>query len=439
MAESIACQHARQADRRRSRQHRARGIPSETASAATSCRATSTAPPTILSTEDGSGLARGAPRPARRAALTGHPQGLDRDRRRLADRERGSDRRAAAVVRGLADPRDAGGHHPRRQGGRRLASTSRPTSSPGTSSGCSRWNDSTARSAHRTADRRPSATQRNTRRSTRMSLANIPVALEALSDGKPIIVADNEGRENEGDVIIAAESASQEWVAWMVRHTSGFICAPMTNEIADRLDLPPMVEHNQDPRGTAYTVSVDAADRLSTGISASDRAHTLRVLADPTATPAQPEPPGPHHAAARGGWRRARARRPHRGRGRPAEAGRARRRSRAISEIVARRRRDDAAARAHRARRARRRSGHHDRVADRVPGGEALRREIPMPSSTCPSRSRVTFEVETNVPTAARRVPGAGLPRPVRPAPTTSRRSRARRRTAPWSACTPSA
>jgi 3,4-dihydroxy 2-butanone 4-phosphate synthase/GTP cyclohydrolase II len=117
-----------------------------------------------------------------------------------------------------------------------------------------------------------------------MSLANIPVALEALRAGKPIIVADDEGRENEGDVIIAAESASQEWVAWMVKHTSGFICAPMTNEIADRLDLPPMVEHNEDPRGTAYTVSVDAADRLSTGISASDRAHTLRVLADPTAT-----------------------------------------------------------------------------------------------------------------------------------------------------------
>lgn len=125
-----------------------------------------------------------------------------------------------------------------------------------------------------------------------MSLANIPVALEALRAGKPIIVADDEGRENEGDVIIAAESASQEWVAWMVKHTSGFICAPMTNEIADRLELPPMVEHNQDPRGTAYTVSVDAADRLSTGISASDRAHTLRVLADPTATGARLTRPG---------------------------------------------------------------------------------------------------------------------------------------------------
>ncbi|CAN5523691.1 bifunctional 3,4-dihydroxy-2-butanone-4-phosphate synthase/GTP cyclohydrolase II [soil metagenome] len=113
-----------------------------------------------------------------------------------------------------------------------------------------------------------------------MSLSDIPVALEALRAGRPIIVADDEGRENEGDVIMAAESASQEWVAWMVKHTSGYVCAPMTNEIADRLALPLMVAESQDWRGTAYTISVDAADRLSTGISASDRAHTLRVLAD---------------------------------------------------------------------------------------------------------------------------------------------------------------
>ena len=125
-----------------------------------------------------------------------------------------------------------------------------------------------------------------------MSLADIPTALEALRAGKPVIVADDEGRENEGDVIIAAESASREWVAWMVKHTSGFICAPMTNEIADRLDLLPMVEHNQDPRGTAYTVSVDAADRLSTGISAADRSHTLRVLANSESTPASLFRPG---------------------------------------------------------------------------------------------------------------------------------------------------
>jgi 3,4-dihydroxy 2-butanone 4-phosphate synthase/GTP cyclohydrolase II len=125
-----------------------------------------------------------------------------------------------------------------------------------------------------------------------MSLADIPTALRALAEGRPIIVADDEGRENEGDVVMAAQFASQEWIAWTVRYTSGYLCAPLTNEIADRLDLPPMWANNEDPRGTAYTISVDAADRLSTGISASDRAHTLRVLADPESTPAHLIRPG---------------------------------------------------------------------------------------------------------------------------------------------------
>jgi len=125
-----------------------------------------------------------------------------------------------------------------------------------------------------------------------MSLATIPDALEALRSGRPVIVADDENRENEGDVILSAELATPEWVAWTVRWTSGFLCAPMPAEWADRLDLPPMVENNQDSRGTAYTVSVDAADRVSTGISAADRAHTLNVLADPASTPASVIRPG---------------------------------------------------------------------------------------------------------------------------------------------------
>lgn len=125
-----------------------------------------------------------------------------------------------------------------------------------------------------------------------MSLATIPQALTELRAGRPIIVADNESRENEGDVIIAAELASQEWIAWTVRNSSGFICAPMTNEIADRLDLPVMVANNEDARGTNYTISVDAADRLSTGISAADRAHTLRVLSDIQSTPESLHRPG---------------------------------------------------------------------------------------------------------------------------------------------------
>ncbi len=125
-----------------------------------------------------------------------------------------------------------------------------------------------------------------------MSLATIPEAVEALRAGRPVIVADDENRENEGDVILSAELATPEWIAWTVRWSSGFICAPMPADWADRLDLPPMVALNEDARGTAYTVSVDAADRISTGISATDRAHTLNVLADPASTPTSVIRPG---------------------------------------------------------------------------------------------------------------------------------------------------
>lgn len=125
-----------------------------------------------------------------------------------------------------------------------------------------------------------------------MTIASIPTVLTALRAGRPVIVADDEGRENEGDAIIAAQSATPESIAWVVQHTSGLICAPMTNAIADRLNLQQMVRRNEDPRGTAYTVTVDAADRLSTGISAADRAHTLNVLADPSSTPSSVARPG---------------------------------------------------------------------------------------------------------------------------------------------------
>lgn len=125
-----------------------------------------------------------------------------------------------------------------------------------------------------------------------MSLSPISEALDALRAGKPVIVADDENRENEGDIILSAELATPEWLAWTIRWSSGFICAPMPAEWADRLDLPPMVAVNEDARGTAYTVSVDAATRVSTGISATDRAHTLNVLADPASTPASVIRPG---------------------------------------------------------------------------------------------------------------------------------------------------
>ena len=125
-----------------------------------------------------------------------------------------------------------------------------------------------------------------------MSLSTIPEAIEALRQGRPILVADDENRENEGDVIISAQLATPEWLAWTVRWSSGYVCAPMPAEWADRLDLPPMVEVNEDARGTAYTVSVDAASGVTTGISAADRARTLNVLADPESVPTSVIRPG---------------------------------------------------------------------------------------------------------------------------------------------------
>src|SRR5262245_22840509 len=109
----------------------------------------------------------------------------------------------------------------------------------------------------------------------------IEEAIKEIAAGKPIIVVDDEDRENEGDLIFAAEMATTELLAFMVRHTSGFICAPLTEADADRLELPPMYYTNQDRRGTAYTVTVDAREGVTTGISAAERAYTIRLLADP--------------------------------------------------------------------------------------------------------------------------------------------------------------
>lgn len=117
-------------------------------------------------------------------------------------------------------------------------------------------------------------------------------AVAALRAGRPVLVVDDEDRENEGDVVLAAATATPEWVAWTIRETSGLLCAPMSGERTGALGLPPMVRENRDPRRTAYTVTVDAATGVSTGISAGDRTRTLGVLADPTARPADLIRPG---------------------------------------------------------------------------------------------------------------------------------------------------
>ena len=120
----------------------------------------------------------------------------------------------------------------------------------------------------------------------------IEEAVKEFAAGRPVVVVDDEDRENEGDLIFAAEKASTELMAFMVRHTSGFVCAPLTEEDADRLELPPMYATNQDRRGTAYTVTVDAREGITTGISAAERAHTVRLLADPATGPADLSRPG---------------------------------------------------------------------------------------------------------------------------------------------------
>ncbi|MBD0860668.1 3,4-dihydroxy-2-butanone-4-phosphate synthase [Gordonia sp. zg691] len=117
-------------------------------------------------------------------------------------------------------------------------------------------------------------------------------AIDALRAGRPVLVTDAADRENEGDVILAADRVTTEWTAWTVRNTSGLLCAPMTGERADMLELPAMVIDNEDPKGTAYTVTVDAAEGVTTGISAADRAHTLRMLAAAASGPRDFTRPG---------------------------------------------------------------------------------------------------------------------------------------------------
>lgn len=100
-----------------------------------------------------------------------------------------------------------------------------------------------------------------------------------------VIIVDDEERENEGDLVIAAEHITPEKMAFIIRHTGGVVCLSLTNTMADRLDLSPMVVHNTSPRRTGFTVSIDAAQGISTGISAEDRATTVRAAVNPNTKP----------------------------------------------------------------------------------------------------------------------------------------------------------
>ena len=153
---------------------------------------------------------------------------------------------------------------------------------------------------------------------------HIEKAIAAVANGEIVIVVDDEDRENEGDLIMAAEKITPEAMGFFVRHTSGVICMPMLGERLDALQLPLMVSNNTESQRTAFTVSVDAVHDVTTGISAADRATTVRTLIAADARARRLRPARPHLPAALPRGRRARAGRPHRGRGRPRPARRAR-------------------------------------------------------------------------------------------------------------------
>jgi 3,4-dihydroxy 2-butanone 4-phosphate synthase/GTP cyclohydrolase II len=128
--------------------------------------------------------------------------------------------------------------------------------------------------------------------STPIRLDTIERAVADIAAGKAVVVVDDEDRENEGDIIFAAAKATPELMAFTIRHSSGVVCVPMPAEMLDRLEIPLMTPHNRDRMRTQFTISVDARDGVTTGISAADRAHTARVLADSATEPWEVTRPG---------------------------------------------------------------------------------------------------------------------------------------------------
>lgn len=123
-------------------------------------------------------------------------------------------------------------------------------------------------------------------------LSSIPELLEEIRAGRPVILVDDEDRENEGDLVMPAEHMTTEWMAFMIRYTGGVVCLAMTEAWADHLELPPMVRDNTAPRGTAFTVSIEAREGVTTGICAADRATTVRLAAKDGVTAADFVRPG---------------------------------------------------------------------------------------------------------------------------------------------------
>ena len=125
-----------------------------------------------------------------------------------------------------------------------------------------------------------------------MSFSSIASIIDDIRAGRMVVIADDEDRENEGDLIMAAQSVTPEAIAFIVRHSSGIICQPMTRERLEQLRLPQMVSENSESHRTAFTVSVDCKHGTTTGVSAHDRAITIRALADPASKPEDFARPG---------------------------------------------------------------------------------------------------------------------------------------------------
>jgi 3,4-dihydroxy 2-butanone 4-phosphate synthase/GTP cyclohydrolase II len=124
------------------------------------------------------------------------------------------------------------------------------------------------------------------------TFATIEEAIEEIREGRMVVVVDDPDRENEGDLVIAAQFASPETINFMATHARGLICLCLTEERADELALRPMTEHNEAPLGTAFTVSVEAREGVTTGISAADRSHTIQVAINPQSKPSDLVQPG---------------------------------------------------------------------------------------------------------------------------------------------------
>ena len=148
----------------------------------------------------------------------------------------------------------------------------------------------------------------------------IEKAIDAIKEGKMIIVVDDEERENEGDLVMAAEKVTPETMAFIIRYTGGVVCLSLDQKIANQLELPLMVAHSTAKRGTAYTISIDAAD-VMTGISAEDRAKTI-LACEPEHKTRRFVSSWPCVSTSRGAGWGALARWAHRGVGRFGEAGR---------------------------------------------------------------------------------------------------------------------